>query len=183
MIDPAWFTASSSSLVSMLVSTLGIYIALMLFTRLSGLRSFSKMSSFDFAITVAFGSILASTILSDTPALATGVAGLGLLYLIQYAVARSRRLSRSIERWVDNEPMVLMVGDQMLANNMDAARVTREDLYSKVRMAGIIDLAQVLAVVMESTGDISVLEHGPNIDARLFEGVRDGGRVLDQHRT
>lgn len=30
--------------------------AIVLFTRLNGLRSFSKMSSFDFALTIALGS-------------------------------------------------------------------------------------------------------------------------------
>jgi uncharacterized membrane protein YcaP (DUF421 family) len=50
-------------------TALGFYLVLMLFARLMGLRSFSNLSSYDFAMTVAIGSILASTILSDSPSL------------------------------------------------------------------------------------------------------------------
>lgn len=42
------------------LSSLAILIAVVAFVRIIGLRSFSKMSSFDFAVTVAMGSLLAS---------------------------------------------------------------------------------------------------------------------------
>ncbi|KEZ79383.1 DUF421 domain-containing protein [Salinisphaera hydrothermalis] len=177
MIETSWLGASASSVLSMLVSTLGIYVALLLFTRLSGLRSFSKMSSFDFAITVALGSILASTVLSKNPALLTGVGALAVLYLIQYVVARGRRTSPWVKRLVDNEPRVLMAGEDILAHNMRAARITEGDLNSKLRLAGITHRAQVLAVVMESTGDVSVMRRGEDIDPRLFQDVRDAERI------
>lgn len=35
-----------------------MYVAVILLTRLAGVRSFSKMSGFDFAVTVAIGSFL-----------------------------------------------------------------------------------------------------------------------------
>lgn len=177
MIESSWLWAGTSSVLSMLVSALGIYAALLLFTRLSGLRSFSKMSSFDFAITVALGSILASTILSKNPALLTGAAALAALYLIQYGVARGRRTSAWVEQVVDNEPRVLMAGDRVLAHNMRAARITEGDLNSKLRLAGITHRTQVLAVVLESTGDVSVMRRAEDIDPRLFRDVRDADRI------
>ena len=118
----------------MLVSALGIYAALLLCTRLSGLRSFSKMSSFDFAITVAFGSIVASTLLAESPALVTGVGGLVVLFLIQAITAFARRRSYRIERLVGNEPLLLMAGPDLLPANLDAARVTVDDIRAKLRL-------------------------------------------------
>ena len=177
MIDSSWLWSGATSVLSMLVSALGIYIALLLLTRASGLRSFSKMSSFDFAITVAFGSILASTMLAKNPALATGAGALAALYLIQYLVARGRRASRWVEHPVDNEPRVLLAGENVLTENMTAARITRGDLNSKLRLAGITHPNQVLAVILESTGDVSVLRRGEAVDARLFEDVRDADRI------
>jgi uncharacterized membrane protein YcaP (DUF421 family) len=141
------------------------------------------MSSFDFAITVALGSILASTILSKNPALLTGAAALAVLYLIQYLVARGRRVSPWIERLVDNEPRVLMAGDEILHANMSAARLTEGDLNSKLRMAGITQREQVLAVILESTGDVSVLRRGGGFDPRLFQDVRDADRIPQETRS
>ena len=45
MIDISWLTANPGNLITMLVSALGIYIVLLVCTRLAGLRSFSKMLS------------------------------------------------------------------------------------------------------------------------------------------
>lgn len=160
-----------------LVSGLGIYLALLLFTRLAGLRSFSKMSSFDFAITVAFGSVIASTLLTEEPSLLAGGAGLGVLYLMQYGVSRVRRLSPLVERAVDNEPLLVMVGAEVLSDHLDEARMTEDDLRSKLRMAGVTHPDQVLAVVMESTGDVAVLKSGGRVAPWIFQGIRGAERL------
>ncbi|GAB3686121.1 DUF421 domain-containing protein [Salinisphaera aquimarina] len=173
-----WIAASGSSLIMVLISGLGIYIALMLFTRIAGLRSFSKMSSFDFAITIAFGSVIASTLMAESPPLATGVFALAVLYTIQYAVSRARRASPLVERVVDNEPLVVMVGPDVLSANLDEARMTLGDLKSKLRMAGVTHRDQVLVVVMESTGDVSVLKRVDRVDPWLFDQVRGAETLL-----
>ncbi|WP_423823047.1 YetF domain-containing protein [Salinisphaera sp. SPP-AMP-43] len=185
MIDSDWILSNGTAVFSMLISALGIYAALLLFTRLAGLRSFSKMSSFDFAITVAFGSTLASTLLSKDPALLTGALALAVLFGMQYAVALGRRSSSDFRRLVDNEPLLLMAGGQLLQANMDAARVTESDLNAKLRMHGVAHRDQVRAVILETTGDVSVLRADQPIDDRLLADVRDSHRIpgqADPHR-
>ena len=71
----------STQVLGIFVTAVGIYAGLMLFTRLMGLRSFSKLSSHDFAMTVGIGSILASTVLSKNPSLLQGLVAIASLYL------------------------------------------------------------------------------------------------------
>ena len=158
-----------------LISTIGIYIVLIVFTRLSGLRSFSKMSSFDFAITVAIGSVLASTILFRPPSLVHAAVAMGTLFLIQMLVAHFRNNSKLMRKLVDNEPLLLMKNTEIIEENLQRAKVTHADLRAKLREANVTQLTQVQAVVMESTGDIAVLHHNEpehNLDDALLEGVR-----------
>lgn len=61
--------------------------AIILLTRLSGLRSFSKMSSFDFAITVACGSVIASSVVSPKDNIVFGFAALVALFAVQGLIA------------------------------------------------------------------------------------------------
>lgn len=175
MIDTAWLSAAPSSLLMVFLTALGTYAAMVLFTRMAGLRSFSKLSSFDFAVTVAFGSVLASTILSETPSLAQGVTGLAVLFLIQWGVSVLRRHSALVSRMVDNEPLLIMVGSQVLEENLAQGQMTLADLRAKLREANVLDLTQIRAVVMETTGDVSVLHGdpgGPALDPAVMEGVR-----------
>jgi uncharacterized membrane protein YcaP (DUF421 family) len=154
-----WFETSWTSITAICLTAIGIYFSVILFTRLAGKRSFSKMSSFDFAMTVAIGSILASTILSKSVSFIEGVIGLGMVYILQLSVAILRRYTK-IEKLIDNQPLLLMDGSNILHENLKKARVTESDLRSKLREANVLDLSQIRAVVFETTGNISVLHSG-----------------------
>ncbi|SDF08662.1 Protein of unknown function [Pricia antarctica] len=137
-------------------SALGIYLSVIIMTRICGKRSFSKMSSFDFAMTVAVGSIIATTVLSQSVSMLQGITGLVVVYLLQIGAALVRR-NKKIRQLMDNSPLLLMDGATILEDNLRKARVTRGDLRSKLREANVTRLSQVRAVVFETTGDISVL--------------------------
>ncbi|MBW3561297.1 MAG: DUF421 domain-containing protein [Actinobacteria bacterium] len=168
-----WLGSSWGVIAMVVVSTVAIYAAIIVYTRVVGLRSFSKMSSFDFAITVAFGSIMASVAIFPGATLANGVVALGTLYLLQVAVGVLRRWS-AVQSAVDNKPRILMVGTEIQHDQLKAARVTENDIRAKLREANVIDPQQIRAVVMESTGDIAVLHadpDGPELDLELLTGV------------
>ncbi len=170
--------ATWSDLGLAVVSTIAIFLAVITYTRIVGLRSFSKMSSFDFAMTVAVGSLM-SAVGMGSSSLLTGLAVLATLYGVQVAIAFGRRRWSRFEGLVDNTPRLLMVGEELLEDAMRTARVTRSDVLAKLREANVTDLSQVHAVVLETTGDISVL-HGtddaPALDV-VCEGVIGAGRL------
>lgn len=168
------FGTTWQTLVVVAVSTIGIYLALILFSRVAGLRSFSQMTNFDMAATVAIGSMLATTALSSSTPLLAGVVGLAVLFAIQWALAQVRR-HRGPARLLDNSPLVLMSGSEVLSEHLTIAQMTRSDLRSKLRLAGVTRYDQVGAVILEVTGDVSVLVKGPDdppMEPDLFVSVR-----------
>ena len=174
-MDFSWISTSWMAVWMVVLTTIGIYISLIALTRLAGLRSFSKMSSFDFAITVAIGSIIASTILAKNPPLLQAMAALAALYALQMTVASLRGSSTIMSKLVNNEPLLLMRGTEVLEDNLKEAKVTHSDLRAKLREANATQLSQVKAVVMEATGDIAVLHNDdPNheLDDEILQGVR-----------
>ncbi len=156
MIMDKLLELSWNSVGLIVFSALGIYLSVIIMTRICGKRSFSKMSSFDFAMTVAVGSIIATTVLSSTVSMLHGIVGLVTVYLLQIAAAFARRNKR-IRKLMDNSPLLLMDGETILEDNLRKARVTRGDLRSKLREANVTQLSQIKAVVFETTGNISVL--------------------------
>jgi uncharacterized membrane protein YcaP (DUF421 family) len=149
--------------------------SIILLTRLHGLRSFSKMSGFDFAITVSIGSILAGAITTPGTDLMIYLGALAALYLLQMILAQSRARAGPLGKALDNPPLLVMEDGTPLDGNLKKAGMTRADLWAKLREANAFDLARVHAVVVESTGDVSVLHgdpEGPPPDSRLLEGVR-----------
>jgi uncharacterized membrane protein YcaP (DUF421 family) len=162
--------ASWTQLAVVVLAGFAAYVAVIALTRLAGVRSLAKMSSFDFAATVAVGSTVASVLVGSAP-LAAGLLGLAVLYGLQYLVATLRRRNL-LGGVVDNEPILLMAGPEVLEGNLRHARVSREELWSQLRLAGVHRRDQVRAVVMETTGDMSVLRVGEPFDEELMAGIR-----------
>ncbi len=67
----------------LIVGTLA-YLLVIFVLRITGKRSLSKMNSFDFIVTVALGSILASILTDENLALLDGVMAFSLLLFLQF---------------------------------------------------------------------------------------------------
>lgn len=174
-----WFNSDLESVSLIAMTVVGIYAAVIVFTRLNGLRTYSKMSSFDFAITVAVGSVIASTALSETPSLTEGVVALAALFGCQRFVSWARYHYGASEM-VDNEPVLIMVGDTLFKDVLERTRVTEEDVYAKLREANVLDFDEVQAVILEATGDIAVLHGEPDtkrLNTALLKGVQGQARL------
>jgi len=124
MIDWTWIRAAKDAPLMIVYSAVALYVLLILYTRLVGLRSFSKMSGFDFAITIAIGSIFASVTLWQKPTLLEGAVALGVLFGLQFVVGNLRKRVPGVTALVDNAPLLLMDGTEVLRDNLRRANVT-----------------------------------------------------------
>ncbi len=171
-----WFVTSIDVIIPTVISAVLIYAVIILFTRLFGLRSFSKMSSFDFAMTIAVGSVLSSTIISKDTSVAQGAVALLMLFGMQTAIAWLRRRFGGFSEAVDNQPLLLMRGHEVLSDNLRKANLSENDLRAKLREANVLNYTQVRAVVFETTGDVSVLyasQPDDTLDPELLKNVQD----------
>jgi len=177
MTDPLGVELANAWRVA--VSAAGGYLAILVYARIAGLRSFAQISAFDFAMTVAIGSILASTAVTSSASLADGLIAMGTLFALQAVIALGRR-RLALQPLVDNRPRLLVAHGEVLEEQMAAARMTRSDLANKLRGAGVHRLADVDAVVLETTGDVSVLSGGDPIAPELVEDVHGAAALADR---
>lgn len=179
-----WIGTSFLGVGMVIASAIGIYLSVIIFTRIAGPRSFSKLSAFDFAMTVAVGTLI-GTAASGDPPMSQAVVAIATLYALQVTVALIRRHSTALKSAIDNEPVLLMARGHILRENMAGVRITESDLWAILRQAGVANPDGVLAMVMETTGDVSVLKSsGPDskLDQRILAGVRDGEKWFDDAR-
>lgn len=173
-----WLGTSWLQAGLVVLSTLGAYLAVIVVIRLNGIRSFSKMSSFDFATTVATGSLVATVAVSSS-SLANGAIALVTMYAAQKAIAHGRTHAL-VAGLVDNRPVLLVAHGRFVRDGLAIANITEHDVVAKLREHGVDRLANVTAAVVETTGEISVL-HGagtaPEVDPQLYEGVRLADRL------
>lgn len=167
--DQTWTSWGAAGLI--VLSALSIVALVVVLIRVVGLRSLSKMSSFDFAVTVAIGSIIAS-VTASSASIAEGGIAIGALLGTQALVSTLRRRT-NFQSIVDNTPQMLFREGRFDTEAMRRCRVTRNDVIAKLREANVLRIDDVRAVILETTGDISVLHGDGPVDHILLDDVLD----------
>ena len=151
------------------------YVLLVVFLRLTGRRTLSKMNAFDLVVTVALGSTLATILLNKNVALAEGAMAFALLIGMQFIVTWSSVRAGWVRRLVTGEPQLLLYRGDFLPDALRSARVTRDEVRAAVRAAGLPQLASAEAVVLETDGSFSVVQRGDGTGTSSLAGVKGAG--------
>lgn len=151
-----WFDSWNDLARILLVGTCA-YVSLVVLLRISGKRTLAKLNAFDFVVTIAVGSTLATVVLDSGTSLADGLVGLWLLVALQFAVARITAGVPRLRPVVTADPSVLLVDGEPNEDELRRRRVGLEELRQAVRSHGVGDLSLVAAVVLETDGTMSVV--------------------------
>lgn len=151
------------------------YAALVVLLRVSGKRTLSDMNAFDFVVTVALGSTLATTILSPSVPLAEGITALVVLVALQALLAYLGTRFAWARRAMKAEPTLVVHEGKLLRENMERVRLSEAAVLAAIRSAGEADLSDVHAVVLETNGKISVIPKPPDKAGRAMEAARTPG--------
>ncbi|WP_194851993.1 DUF421 domain-containing protein [Nonlabens antarcticus] len=166
-----WLLPDLSTSTIIIISVFVIFSILVLITRIAGLRTFAKMTSFDFATTIAIGSILASISINPKTSIGNGTVALIAIVLFQVLFAVFQRKSNVFRKTATNTPVLIMSNGKILEENLAATNLHRSELIAKLREANVLRFEDVRAVVLESTGDVSVLhcQDDTQLESRLLD--------------
>ena len=167
----------TATAVQVVVSTIGIYLALVVLVRIGGQRGLVALSGADVACVIALGAVVGRTALLAEPTLVTGVIALVVLFGMQRlltVLVRSTRAGRTLAR----RSIVLMRDGVVCQEGMRRARVSDDDLRQRLRLAGVAHRGQVRLAVFECTGQISVLRSDNEPEPWLLGDLADAERPV-----
>lgn len=150
------FFDSWAGLVRVIVVGATAYAGLVVMLRSSGKRTLSKMNAFDFIVTIALGSTLATVLLSDSVPLAEGLVALALLICLQYVMTWLSVRSPRFQALIKSDPTLLAHEGRYLDAAMRRQRVTRAEIEAALRDSGLDRIEDASGVVLETDGSISV---------------------------
>lgn len=137
------------------------YAGLVLFLRVSGKRTLTKMNAFDLVVTVALGSTLATILLDSSISLLEGLTAFALLILLQYVITLLSVHSRWFNNIIKSEPRLLFLNGQFLRSAMKKERIKEIEILQAIRNSGSGSTEKVTAVVLETDGSLSVISNDP----------------------
>jgi uncharacterized membrane protein YcaP (DUF421 family) len=164
------FQITTETALTVVLTTVSIYLVFIVLVRLVGPRSLTSLASFDFAAVVALGAVIGRTILLEEPTLMIGLVALTTLFSMQAFLGLLRQ-SRRFDRLIHRRPTMLVLDGVLLPANMRACHIVEDEIRQAVRRAGATSLADVQCVVLERNGTVSVVRAGASIDPWLLADV------------
>ena len=144
-------------LLDVLVCAPILYALVVLSVRLSGKRTTGQMNNFDWIVTVAMGSIVASGIVINSVSIAEAGLAVVTLLLLQYAVTRLAKRSERFDQIMKANPSVLIARGAVQEEALRENRITREELNAALRHEGYVRLDEVGWMILENDGTFSVI--------------------------
>ena len=151
------FFGNWESVFRTIIITVLAYIALIFLLRSSGKRTLSKMNAFDFIVTIALGSCLATVALNKKVVLIEGVLVFFLLIFMQYFITWLSVRIKSVKNIITSKPAMLLYKGELFDKELKKQRVTIEEIHTAARRKGFTDLDKIDVIVLETTGDITVV--------------------------
>jgi uncharacterized membrane protein YcaP (DUF421 family) len=151
------------------------YFALILCLRISGKRTLAKWNAFDFVVTIALGSILATQILSKETPLAEGVLAFSFLIALQLLITKISVYSKFVRDSVKAEPTLLLRKGKFIDTALKRQRVTESEIRAAVRAKGFAALEDAEAVILETDGSFSVVKKSETESFSALKDVKNFG--------
>jgi uncharacterized membrane protein YcaP (DUF421 family) len=163
---------SWESILRIIIMTILAYTGLVFLLRSSGKRTLSKMNAFDFVVTVALGSTLATVILSKDISLADGMVALLCLIFLQFIITWTSVRFSWFKRLITSQPALLIYKGEMLHKVLKKERITLEEIHVAVRQKGVTDIKNIDVLILETTGDFTVIPKLSEAKDNVFSNVK-----------
>ena len=138
--------------------SVAIYLFLLLLFRLSGKRSLSQVTTFDFILLLIIGEATQQALLANDFSLTNAFIVIATLIGIDIGLSLLKQRSAWLERWVDSTPLVIVEEGQPLKARMEKARVDEGDILAAAReKQGLARMDQIKYAVLERSGGISII--------------------------
>lgn len=135
-----------------------IYIALMIIMRLAGKRSLAQITTFDFVLLLIIGEATSQGLLGVDHSVTNALIVVITLVILDIGFSLLKRRSKTVDKTLDDVPLVIVEDGVALKERMDKARVDEEDVLSAARhLQGLERLDQIRYAVLERSGGISII--------------------------
>ncbi|MDM0045974.1 DUF421 domain-containing protein [Variovorax dokdonensis] len=138
-----------------------MFAVLYLLVRLLGKRELGQMTPFEFIVMVVIGDLIQQGVTQNDFSLTGATLAVGTFALWGLVLSWLSYLSPRAARVLEGEPRVIVRHGKVLDDNRRRDRLTRMEIESEMRLAGIARLEDVAWAMLEPNGKISFIKRDP----------------------
>ncbi|HEX7225214.1 MAG TPA: DUF421 domain-containing protein [Candidatus Limnocylindria bacterium] len=135
-----------------------IFVALYLLVRLMGKRELAQMTPFELIVLVVIGDLIQQGVTQNDFSLTGAIIAISTIAFLAMAMSWAAYLWPRAERLLEGEPRVIVRDGEILEHNLRRNRLTRSEIETEMRLAGIGHLEDVAWAILEPRGKISFIQ-------------------------
>jgi uncharacterized membrane protein YcaP (DUF421 family) len=135
-----------------------IFLALYALVRLMGKRELGQMTPFELIVLVVIGDLIQQGVTQNDFSMTGAVIAISTIAFWALAMSWASYLWPRAERLLEGEPRVVVRDGELLSANLRRNRLTRSEIESEMRLAGIGHLDDVAWAILEPRGKISFIQ-------------------------
>lgn len=135
-----------------------VYVFVLLLFRITGKRSLSQITTFDFVLLLIVSEATQQALLGDDFSIVNAFIVIGTMIGINIALSEFKRRWNWLEKVLEDTPLVLVENGKLHRDRMEKERVDEDDILSSARKSqGLERLDQIKYAVLEREGQISII--------------------------
>jgi uncharacterized membrane protein YcaP (DUF421 family) len=140
-----------------------VYVVLLVLFRLVGKRSLAQITTFDFVLLLIIAEAIQQAMVGADSSMVGSFLLVVTLLGIDVALSLVKQRSQTVDKWLDDVPLVIVDDGKLLHDRMNMARVDELDvLHAARQLQGLERLDQIKYAVLEVSGGISIIPKRTN---------------------
>lgn len=133
-----------------------IYVLMLVLVRLLGKRMSGQLTLTEMAVMLTMGGIISPSLEAPDRGILLGVLAMICTLTFQRGTTWLAFRNRSFEHLTQGEPTMLIKDGILQLGNLADTRISRQQIFAKLRGENILKLSQVKRMYLEAHGDFSV---------------------------
>lgn len=135
-----------------------IYLGLLLIFRIAGKRALAQITTFDIVLLLIIAETTQQALIRDDASLTNAFILIATFFGLEILFSRLTLRWPSLNKWLNSEPLPLVVSGRMFEDRLSAERVSRADILRAAREShGLANMGQIDHAILEPDGAISIV--------------------------
>ena len=147
----------ANNYVRIIVSTVAVYLFLIIAIRLFGKKELAQLSVFDLVFILLISNVVQNAMTGPDTSLSGGLTGAAALFIVNYILKFLEFRFPFFSKAIQGEAVMLIFKGKVNRTNLDKVKITMDELLEAIREHGVTTIEEVDLAVFEVDGNISVL--------------------------
>ena len=141
------------------LSSIAVYIFIILAIRLFGKKELSQLSVFDLVFILLISNAVQNAMVLGNETLLGGIAAALALFSVNFLLKKLQLKYPKFGKLVQGDAIMLVYHGKIIPSHLRLAGISEDEVMQAIREHGVASISEVDLAVVEVDGNISVLSH------------------------